>query len=624
MLQNCEQHLRANSLPSSSYPTTTHPPPSQTCSNMQNSGLDTLALPYTPLPSSVERMPRNGWTELQLFHNKKFAQCEMVEESKSEQDRERRGIEIGKVMVRTRKHPNELVDSEVLDLVNRIIGEYADSHVILTITDENIESKISKLLLSKDILEKARKQKKLSFSETKNLKKIMREFNFNLSSVTDLSEAKVKKNGSLNVYEKKIMMHESKKQFRKENRMFEVFQSRFYRELTERVESEHVVSRDEIVSFWSTMWNKNDDTVTYDDYLIQMESNNHPTMFPSLDQFSSIINWLPNWKAARNDGIHDFFIKKLTNLHKYLYDIAKAVCLEVTLQADCLSPLLFVLGMDHLSRMLNEKYTKVKIHNDAYTLSIDLICYTLEAMTDKEKQFEDNLIRNNKNTATNDNCYIRVYKYLGIIEDSKSNRTRNSFDEVQSKLIARVERLCRTRLTSKYLFYASNQLSHRNDAVRAVLVKNKIHLRPGCKERLYLPRTELGRGLHSVELRSEHMLLQFLDRLEKHKDTSNRRAAILKVENNITHLSLIKGFLKVKYRLVEEVTKKSLEEAQLAKLYNEIEKRKLHSKLYKARKNELVSVSDSTRWLKRGNIRPRNNAVFCYIQDRNVFRGADG
>ncbi|TBT97265.1 hypothetical protein CWI39_3063p0010, partial [Hamiltosporidium magnivora] len=89
-------------------------------------------------------------------------------------------------------------------------------------------------------------------------------------------------------------------------------------------------------------------------------------------------------------------------------------------------------------------------------------------------------------------------------------------------------------------------------------------------------------------------------------------------------LSLIKGFLKVKYRLVEEVTKKSLEEAQLAKLYNEIEKRKLHSKLYKARKNELVSVSDSTRWLKRGNIRPRNNAVFCYIQDRNVFRGAEG
>ncbi|KAK1350444.1 hypothetical protein LUQ84_000679 [Hamiltosporidium tvaerminnensis] len=121
------------------------------------------------------------------------------------------------------------------------------------------------------------------------------------------------------------------------------------------------------------------------------------------------------------------------------------------------------------------------------------------------------------------------------------------------------------------------------------------------------------------------MLLQLLDCLEKSKEISTRRAAILKVENNNkTHLALIKGFLKVKYRLVEEVTKKRLEEAQLAKLYNEIEKRKLHIKLYNARKNELVSVSDSSRWLKRGNIRPRNEAVFCYIQDRNVFRGADG
>ncbi|TBU20840.1 hypothetical protein CWI38_0017p0010, partial [Hamiltosporidium tvaerminnensis] len=50
----------------------------------------------------------------------------------------------------------------------------------------------------------------------------------------------------------------------------------------------------------------------------------------------------------------------------------------------------------------------------------------------------------------------------------------------------------------------------------------------------------------------------------------------------------------------------------------------LLNKLYNARKNELVSVSDSSRWLKRGNIRPRNETVFCYIQDRNVFWGADG
>ncbi|KAK1350582.1 hypothetical protein LUQ84_000810 [Hamiltosporidium tvaerminnensis] len=271
-----------------------------------------------------ERMPRNGWPATLRYYNEKFsctldidafqklAQSEMGKEVKSEENGERRRIatcladictltdtteyinlrdkflskikeisenEIRKVVVRTRKHPNELVDSKVLDLINRVVGEYADSCVPMTITavariiqaaqvcydeatrkekprsarKENIESKISKLVLSKDLLEKARKQEKLSTSETKSLKKIMREFNLNLSSVTDLSEALVKKNESLNVYEKKITMHESRKQFRKENRMFELFRGRFYRGLSERVESEHVVSRDEIVSFWSTM-----------------------------------------------------------------------------------------------------------------------------------------------------------------------------------------------------------------------------------------------------------------------------------------------------------------------------------------------------------------------------------
>ncbi|TBT97405.1 hypothetical protein CWI37_2288p0010 [Hamiltosporidium tvaerminnensis] len=52
--QKCELDPPAISLPSSSYTTITHPPPNQTCSNMQNSGLDTLPSPNTPHPSSVE------------------------------------------------------------------------------------------------------------------------------------------------------------------------------------------------------------------------------------------------------------------------------------------------------------------------------------------------------------------------------------------------------------------------------------------------------------------------------------------------------------------------------------------------------------------------------------------
>ncbi|TBU11070.1 reverse transcriptase, partial [Hamiltosporidium tvaerminnensis] len=794
---------------------------------------------FFAVQTRFDRMPRNGWKEIQSYYNEKFSCTETIdvlkrmahnkteEEIRQEKNGERRRIatclaepcsltdtarfislrekylsnikkiseeEIGKVVVRTRKLPNELVDSTVLDLINRIVGEYADSHVPMTITDiariiqtaqrprstwkESIESKISVLKLSKDILEKARRREELSSSQTKSLKKIMREFNLDLNKTNDLSEALVKKNELITVYEKKLTRYESRKQFRKENRMFELFRGRYYRGLSE-------LNRDEIVSFWSTMWNKNNEIVTYDEYLIPFVPDTHQATFPSLDEFVDIINWLPNWKAAGIDGIYNFYIKKLTTLHMYLYDIVKAICFEGTLQAnwfyhgltylipkscvtkvvqleverrglladnqlgavrgvqgakeqallnvalnkeygnnlkatwidvkkaydsidhayltqvienlnlpdwilkfikvtiskwkidisidkgillgDSLSPILFVLFMDPLSRKLNEEYAKVTIqtedasHSTNHLLFIDDLKLlakdgtTLEKMTEEVKMFVKNigLEINREKSATNDSCCentatllegIGVYKYLGIIEDSRGIPTRKSFEEVQTKLIARVERLCRTRLNARNLFQAINQhaislinyhigvlrlepgdFSKLDDAVRAVLVKNKIHLCPGCKERLYLPRTELGRGLHSVEFKSEHMLLQLLDCLEKSKETSTRRAAILKVENdNKTHLALIKDFLQVKYGMAEEVTKNKLDEAQLANLYNEIEKRKLHSKLYNARNNELVSVNDSSRWLKKGSVRPRDEAVFCYIQDRNVFWGAEG
>ncbi|KAK1347433.1 hypothetical protein LUQ84_003197 [Hamiltosporidium tvaerminnensis] len=149
--------------------------------------------------------------------------------------------EIGKVVVRTRKLPNELVDTTVLDLINRIVGEYADYHVPMTITDiariiqtaqvcyddetrkerprsawkESFESKISVLKLSKDILENASRREELSSSQTKSLKKIMREFNLDPNKTNDLSEALVKKNELITVYEKKLTMYESRKQFEK-------------------------------------------------------------------------------------------------------------------------------------------------------------------------------------------------------------------------------------------------------------------------------------------------------------------------------------------------------------------------------------------------------------------------
>ncbi|TBU20728.1 reverse transcriptase [Hamiltosporidium tvaerminnensis] len=513
---------------------------------------------------------------------------------------------------------------------------------------------------------KARKQERLSTSETKSLRKIMREFNLDLSKINDISEALVKKNETLNVYEKKHPINESREKFRKRIVCLSLSEvdfiyadgidciSNFY---IKKLTSLHKYLSD-IVKFmflegtpqadWYycglTYLIPKDTPKTGSDYrTITCISNLRKLL--SDNQLGAVrgallnvaINkeygnnikatWIDVKKAydsidkayltqvIENLNLPDWILKFIKGLKKIMNkDINKGI-----LQGDSLSPLLFVLCMDSLSRKLNEKYSKGTIKTDAESHATNHLLFiddlkllaedgqTLEEMTEEVKKFMNNigLEINKEKSATNDPCCedtatllegIGVYKYLGIIEDSRGIPTSKSFEEVQTKLIARVERLCRTRLNARNLFQAINQhaisllnyhigvlrlepadFSKLDDAVRAVLVKNKILLRPGGKERLYLPRKELGRGLHSVEFKSEHMLLQFLDCLKKHKDTSTRRAAILK----------------------------KLEEAQLANLYNEIKNRKLHSKLYSARNNELVKV-------------------FCYIHDRNVFWGAEG
>ncbi|TBU01502.1 hypothetical protein CWI39_1372p0010, partial [Hamiltosporidium magnivora] len=80
-------------------------------------------------------------------------------------------------------------------------------------------------------------------------------------------------------------------------------------------------------------------------------------------------------------------------------------------------------------------------------------------MTDEAKEFLEviGLEIKKEKSAKNDACCVSVYKYLRIIENSRGIPTRSSFEEVQSKLISRVARLCHTRLNAKNLFSAINQ-----------------------------------------------------------------------------------------------------------------------------------------------------------------------
>ncbi len=86
-----------------------------------------------------------------------------------------------------------------------------------------------------------------------------------------------------------------------------------------------------------------------------------------------------------------------------------------------------------------------------------------------------------------------------------------------------------------------------------MLVHNGIHLQPACKERLYLPRSVLGRGLVSIEHRSEAMLLKLLEDFYISRLVHKRRVAILKVqEEDRTHLWLIRKYCEQKYKTVRK------------------------------------------------------------------------
>ncbi|TBU03776.1 hypothetical protein CWI39_0907p0010 [Hamiltosporidium magnivora] len=95
-----------------------------------------------------------------------------------------------------------------------------------------------------------------------------------------------------------------------------------------------------------------------------------------------------------------------------------------------------------------------------------LILSSLKKIAKIGRYVGEKLEINKEKSPTNDLCCgesatllrgVSVYKYLGIIEDSRGIPTRSSFEEVQSKLISRVERLCHTRLNAKNLFSAINQ-----------------------------------------------------------------------------------------------------------------------------------------------------------------------
>ncbi|KAI4293398.1 hypothetical protein PAPHI01_2672 [Pancytospora philotis] len=197
------------------------------------------------------------------------------------------------------------------------------------------------------------------------------------------------------------------------------------------------------------------------------------------------------------------------------------------LQGDTLSPLLFALCLDPLSRALNSKYPKPEIdagtgrtHGVNHLLFVDDLklfarndnhLATLAAETTaffKAVGFE----MNKEKSATNSEVCADVaelldgatgYKYLGITEDMTGTPKRETFERIKMELLCRVERLCATQLNAHNLIHGINEhaislinyyvgvlrlepqdYEELDCAIRKCLLRHGLHIQPACKERI--------------------------------------------------------------------------------------------------------------------------------------------
>ena len=207
------------------------------------------------------------------------------------------------------------------------------------------------------------------------------------------------------------------------------------------------------------------------------------------------------------------------------------------------------------------------------------------------------------------------YKYLGLTESAEGRSLEENVEVIMKEMERRVALLAGTKLNARNSIVAINQhaLSLINyyigilniepnkykefdDIVRSILIKYHIHHQPACKERLYLPRKELGRGLTNTEFKSERMLLQLYNTLDKSKETCLRRRAILYIENkNNSHMSRIALFLKAKYKTNTPPNLDELKVIQSKSLYSEISKKYNHAKLYRPNDDPNSSLEESSK-----------------------------
>lgn len=323
------------------------------------------------------------------------------------------------------------------------------------------------------------------------------------------------------------------------------------------------------------------------------------------------------------------------------------------LQGDSLSPLLFVIAMEPVSRRLNE-IEKVSIESQLWRnhlIFIDDIKLlakderTLKKLCACTKEslevigFNINQAKSASN-IDDEQVFGRVvddqngYKYMGILENSANTVMEANKIIIRDKIESRVKKLCTSKLTARNLFHAFNEwaisvmnyyvgivdftpdeVKEMDLNIRKILVENKVTRIADNKQRLYLPRRELGRGLQNISDRWELTLLK----LDQYLMGKNELMPIVQAEHRAaTMLGIIKEYLGAKYSIDNNITVDIIKDKQKETRMEEIKEKPMHRRLFDMEDNR-IDMKMSTQWLKQGEVSPQEESVLCKLQDRNIL-----
>ncbi|KAG0435685.1 hypothetical protein DMUE_4596 [Dictyocoela muelleri] len=138
-----------------------------------------------------------------------------------------------------------------------------------------------------------------------------------------------------------------------------------------------------------------------------------------------------------------------------------------------------------------------------------------------------------------------------------------------------------------------------------------------CKERLYIPRKNNGRGLISLIHLSERILLKLNNELTLNINSIRRKFISEYIKNNVSHISNISNFFKIKYE-IEINDFKKIRNVQIEHLIKKISKKSIHSKIFINYKN-MYDSRLSSKWLSISNVSPKIEKNLITLQDRNTM-----